>query len=82
MYEDKFGITKIRDDKRDNLGISIDIMSEPVAVLMYIPDVDDFEHSHIELTRKQATILRDWLIKFLDDDIEKKYEEDLKRENV
>ncbi len=79
MYSDKFGITEIREEKIDRLSISIDIMDEPVAVFLHIPHIDHHEHSHIELNKKQAIVLRDWLNSFLEDDVLKKYEKDLKR---
>lgn len=79
MYSDKFGITEIREEKIDNLSVSIDIMDEPVAVLLHTLHLEEHEHSHIELNKKQATILRDWLNSFLEDDVLKKYENDLKR---
>lgn len=79
-YKDTFGITKIINDKMNNLQINIEEMDEFVAMLLFTPDMDDKnEHYHIELTKENAKPLRDWLNEFLEDDIEKKYNNDLKK---
>jgi len=79
MYKDIYGITKIRDSESDRLSISVDFIEEPTAVLLHVPDIEEREHNHIELDKKQATTLRDWLNEFLEDDIEKKCKDDLTR---
>lgn len=68
-YEDRAGITEIREDKRDRLSISRDTgwEGERIAVLLHIPDVDHHDHSHIELNDKQVKILHEWLGKYLED---------------
>lgn len=76
MYSDRFGITNVRESDRDNLTLSIDVMEEPVAVMLYIPDINDHEHFHIQLNKDQAKIMRDWLSAFIEDDVQKKYDGD------
>lgn len=83
-YEDRYGITVIRDEEIDKLSISIDENHEEdfnsiAAVLLYVPYTPDSEHSHIVLNKDQATVLRDWLNKFLEDkEVREKYDKDLK----
>lgn len=71
-YQNKFGITKIIDKKRDNLSVSFDTGTrrfkedEVGVVFLYTPDMDNTqEHFHIELTRQEASLLKDWLGAFL-----------------
>ena len=79
MYSDRYGITVIRDDKvRDRLSIARDDHGRgPIAQLLYIPEVAEHEHSHIELNKEQATILRDWLDEYLKDDLEARLTSDI-----
>ena len=83
MYKDWCGVTEIqKDGRRDHLSISVDVLDEAVAVLLHIPDMEDNEHSHIELNKEKATILRDWLNEFIDDkDVKGKIKTDLARGN-
>lgn len=71
-YEDKHGITQIRNDKHDNLSISRDTDVDeddkefPVAVFLYTPDMDNtVNHEHITMTVTEAEVLRDWLDQFI-----------------
>jgi len=67
-YEDKFGITEIREGRRDSLSISFDDMGEGIIpVFLHIPDKEEDEHSHIELNRDQAEILHKWLGNYLEE---------------
>lgn len=72
-YKDRYGSTIIRGDRRDNVSIGWDYdddeadKSQRYASILYIPDTQDSEHSHINLTREQALVLRNWLIDFLND---------------
>jgi len=72
MYKDRYGITVVRDDDIiDRLSISRDNHGEGhIAVLLHIPEVSEHDHSHIELNREQATVLRDWLDDYLKDDLD------------
>jgi len=79
MYKDRYGITVVRDDKiRDRLSISRDNHGdEHIAVLLHIPEVAEHEHSHIELNKEQATVLRDWLDNWLNDDLDERWDQDM-----
>ena len=73
MYSDKYGITPVREGRRNKLSMSRDNHGEGhVATLLHIPDTEDHEHSHIELNKEQATILRDWLDSWLKDDLDER----------
>jgi hypothetical protein len=67
-YEDKYGITTIRNNMMNYLEVNKDTGSgnEPIAVLFFTPDmlfVDD--HFHIELNVKEAKKMAEWLNKFV-----------------
>jgi len=50
------------------LSISLDYDTDPdkvYPVLLYIPDIRQFEHHHISLNKKQARKLHKWLGKYL-----------------
>lgn len=71
-YEDKHGITDIRNGRRDALSISRDTDLDendnevPTAVFLYTPDMEDTNvHYHIELSVARAAQLADWLNKFV-----------------
>ena len=71
-YEDKHGITDIKDGQHHNLCVSRDTgaKNEAVAVLLYTPDMQPKEngyvdHEHIELSVAQAKVLAEWLTKFV-----------------
>lgn len=73
-YKNKFGITKIISSKRKNLDISWDCEEDPKdkkqrkPVFLFTPDMDNtINHFHIELDKKQAVKLRDWLNDYLKD---------------
>lgn len=68
-YKDKYSITKIKDTKHNNLTISIDNMGDgKIPVLLFTPSMNDTQnHYHIELTLKEAKILRDWVNKYVND---------------
>jgi hypothetical protein len=84
-YEDRFAITKIIDQNRDNLSVSFDSgtrrfkENEVGAVLLYTPDMSNTsEHYHIELNRQEATLLKEWLEAFLNEkDPQQRYQQDL-----
>lgn len=69
-YSDRYGSTKIRDTKVDNLQISRDDMGEGVIpVLLYTPHMNHTKtHFHIELSKAQAAELYTWLGQYLMDD--------------
>ena len=70
-YKDKHGITDIYtpdNHKVEKLDISFSRdwdNGEKYPVLYYGPDV--FNHYHIDLTKAEATVLRDWLNAYLSD---------------
>lgn len=71
-YEDKHGITDIKEMKINALSISIDEDLDdngyptPVAVLLYTPAMVNTDvHYHIPLDVKEAKKLKKWLHKFL-----------------
>jgi hypothetical protein len=73
-YKDRYGITKIVDDKSDNLSVSWDYdsnkddLTQRRPVFLYTPWMDNTDdHYHIELTRNQAIVLRDWLNDYLEE---------------
>lgn len=80
-YKKPFGITEIRkqEDKVDCLSVSWDYRDDPEdksqrkPVFLYTPHMDDLDkggcphHYHIELTREQALILKDWLVDYIED---------------
>lgn len=80
-YKDRYGITKIRKDRRDNLSIGWDNFvnsaktfdlpknaKNRIPVFLFTPDMEDTNnHHHIMLNKKQAEILRDWLNAYLKD---------------
>jgi len=85
-FKDRYAITKIIDENRDSLSISIDSGirrledDEVGAVFLYTPDMGNTkEHFHIELTKDEVLKLRDWCDSFLNEpDLSKKYNLDLK----
>lgn len=72
-YKDRYGVTRIKDERFDHLDISWDYwdnehdLSQRKCMLLYIPDTTAENHNHIELDREQATVLRDWLTNYLED---------------
>lgn len=71
-YKNKFGITKIITSKRNNLDISWDCddlkSKNRKPVFLFTPNMDNIiNHFHIELSKKQAVKLRDWLADYLKD---------------
>jgi len=67
---EKYMIKNIRDTSIDRVSMSIDENHEKdkfevAAVMLYVPDLADDEHSHIIFDKEQATSLRDWLNDFL-----------------
>lgn len=81
MYKDRYGVTNIRKGRRDNLSISWDnfvnaaknfalpkFKKNRIPVFLYTPDMENTrEHFHIELNKRQARVLRDWLNDYLKD---------------
>ena len=71
-YKDRFGGTDICDGSVYNFSIGWDYNDNPsdekqrYPVFLFIPDMEDPDHYHIELNRKQARILRDWLNDYLE----------------
>lgn len=73
-YKDRFGVTTIRDNKIDHLRISWDCdypETDPSEkrhpVFLFVPDYDQEDHWHIELTRQEALELRNWLNDYIKD---------------
>ena len=73
-YQDRYGITKLRDGRRDNLSINWDYednaddKAQRFPVLFFTPDMENTrEHYHIQLDRDKAKVLRDWLTEFLEE---------------
>jgi hypothetical protein len=70
-YKSKHGITKIKKGKRYNLDVSLDYdidENKKYPVLLFTPNFEDKnEHFHIDLSRKEAKILSEWLNEYLDD---------------
>jgi hypothetical protein len=63
-------ITMIRDKKIDKLSISLDYDVDPkesYPVFLFIPDVNEFDHYHIPLTKEESKTLFDWLKEYLND---------------
>jgi hypothetical protein len=85
-FYNRYGVTKIKEEMRDNLSISFDSGipgipdSEVGAVFLYTPEMDNAEnHYHITLNRDQIEIIRDWCDDFLKEkDILDRFEKDLK----
>jgi hypothetical protein len=53
---------------KERLSISLDYdedPSQPFPVLLYIPNVAEFDHHHIHLTNENAAILHQWLGDYL-----------------
>jgi hypothetical protein len=72
MFGDRYGITQIRDGRRDNLSIGLEYDDNPedaaqlYPVFLFTPDMrNTIEHHHIPLNVSQAKQLRDWLTQFL-----------------
>ncbi len=80
-YKDRYGSTKLRDTKLDNLSIGWDnfvnssenfdkpkYAKNRIPVFLFTPNMEDTnEHHHIMLNKKQAKVLRDWLNDYLKD---------------
>ena len=70
-YQDRFGITAIRNTNINSLEISYDWDEDPDSiypVLLFTPDQEyPDNHSHIPLSRKQAHRLYEWLDEYLSD---------------
>jgi len=68
-YQDRFGVTNIRPDDRDNLDISFDYddnPSETYPVFLFTPDMKNpNDHYHITLSLSQAQRLHQWLTDYL-----------------
>lgn len=60
-------VLKIREEKIENLSISEDIgfEDEPIAVLLFTPNTEKFDHWHIELDVDQCVKMREWLDEFI-----------------
>lgn len=69
--EFEYRSTQICPGPYDDLCIVMDYNDDPKdphPVMLFTPDMNDTdEHYHIELTREQATVLRNWLDKYLND---------------
>ena len=56
----------IRATRFNNLSLSEDDLGDgPVAVFLYIPDMECDDHEHIELSLEEAERVRDWLDDFI-----------------
>lgn len=60
-------ITAITNRTNNELSISLDEdeNENPIAVLLFQPRAEEFNHYHIELNKDEATRLRDWLTEHL-----------------
>lgn len=74
-YKDRYGSTDIRTGRIDNLSIGWDYEDNPEdvkqrkPVFLFTPDMKDTNtHYHIELDRRQARKLRDWLTSYLNNE--------------
>lgn len=81
-FEDRFAITKISETlDYERISISIDegLKEDGIsAVILYIPNTKYPDHEHIELTKKEAENLRNWLNKYLScENLENKYKQEL-----
>lgn len=70
--KEKYKVTEIVPDNRDNLSISMDYdddwdeVQQRFAVMLFTPDMNDTtEHWHIQLDDNQAKKLHSWLGDFL-----------------
>lgn len=70
-YRNKYGITKIKSKRIDNLQINWDFYRTPKSkfpVLLFTPDMNNTNtHYHIKLDRGQTRKLAEWLIDYLHD---------------
>lgn len=70
-YRNRFGVTKIKSKKRDNLSINWDYYRTPKSkfpVLLFTPDMDNANvHYHIKLDKTQARKLKKWIDSYLKD---------------
>jgi hypothetical protein len=86
-FEDRFGVTKIIDARRDNLSVSFDKGTRRIAdndvgvVFLYTPDMQNTNtHYHIDLTKEEAIKLKNWLDSFLNESsMVERYDSDLER---
>lgn len=79
-YKDDYGITEICNN-RENGKLSISYEPDQIfegeliprhPILLYVPDVREFEHFHIKLTEAQAKRLRSWLDSYLVESVKSK----------
>lgn len=70
-YRNRFGITKIKSKRRDNLSIGWDYYRTPKSkfpVFLFTPDMENTDvHYHIKLDTTQARKLKKWLDQYLKD---------------
>ena len=71
-YKDRYGITMIKPDTWNNLEICWDRETmdseEKHPVFLFTPDMNKTgDHHHIELTKAQATELKNWLDAYLEE---------------
>lgn len=69
-YKDRFGITDIKSDPFHNLSISWEPVDKEskIPVLLFSPSMNDSaNHYHIEMTKEEAKILKEWLTLYLED---------------
>lgn len=67
-YEDKHGITTIKDSVLNSLEVSLDYDEDPkdkCPVLLHTPYKKDLVHYHIMLDKVEAKELHEWLGKYL-----------------
>lgn len=72
--KNEYGILVVRDSKVNNLQISwdFDVLDDyeksKYPVFLFTPDMENTQkHYHIELSRKEAKQLRNWLNDYLED---------------
>lgn len=70
-YRNRYGVTKLKKKRIDNLSINWDYNRTPKSkfpVFLFTPDMEDTDtHYHIKLDRTQAKKLNKWLNDFLKD---------------
>jgi hypothetical protein len=86
-FIDKFGVTKIVDEKRDNLSLSFDSGCRRIKdgevglVFLFTPDMSETSsHYHIELNKDEIINLKNWIDSFLEEpSMLERYKNDLKK---
>jgi hypothetical protein len=73
-FENSWGSTELTTPlKHERLAISYDTdgyahemtAKDMIAMILFVPDVKQHDHSHIQLTDEAVVELQDWLTKFM-----------------